>query len=129
MQIQHHLPKAYPELEIFCDILPLHERSPAHPLGAMVVNLCACTIGHRDTIDRLWCSTFTFGDPEGGEICFYELGLVFDSRPGNMLVFHSQRETHFNLHMKGVRGALVLHSDRVGDKWADNYNRWSAYVN
>ncbi|KZP22967.1 hypothetical protein FIBSPDRAFT_672765, partial [Athelia psychrophila] len=96
--IQHHLPEAYKELDIHCQFLPLGHTPPGHPFTSMVVNLCACTKGHRDHGDKKWCTTFTIGDCKGGEICMHESGLVFDSRPGDMIVFQSQKETHFNLH-------------------------------
>lgn len=55
----------------------------------------------------------------------YEAGLVFDSAHGDVLVFESSDQTHFNMHMKGIRGSLVTHSDRAGDRWTeDSYNRW-----
>ncbi|KZP14040.1 hypothetical protein FIBSPDRAFT_702759, partial [Athelia psychrophila] len=123
--IRHHLPQAYEELEIHCDFLPYSTPSPVHPFTSMVINLCACTKGHRDHGDKKWCATFTLGDFEGGEICFHESGLVFDSRPGDILVFRSQDETHFNLHVKGTRSTIVFHSDRTMDSWVDNYNRWT----
>lgn len=111
------------------DFLPLYERSPAHPFSNLVVNLCACTKGHRDHCDKKnRCATFTIAECEGGEICLYDSGLVFDSASGDMLLFQSRRDTHFNLHLKGIRASVVLHSDREGDKWVDNYNRWSSHV-
>lgn len=94
----------------------------------MVVNLCVMTNGHRDHGDKKWCATFTIGQFEGGQICFHESGFVFDSRPGDLLVFQSQKETHFNLHLNGIRSSVVFHSDRTMDLWADNYNRWSSHV-
>lgn len=104
------------------------ECPPGMPFTNFVVNLCVSTMAHRDVGDKQWCATFTVGSFEGGEICLHEAGLVFDSRPGDLIIFQSQRETHFNLHMKGVRCSLVLHSDRMGEKWADGYNRWNYYV-
>lgn len=67
-QIEHHLPEVYKELEIHCEYLPLHANSPGHPFTSMVVNLCACTKGHRDHGDKTWCTTFTIGDFQGLEI-------------------------------------------------------------
>lgn len=127
-QIKYHLPDEFEQLEVHCEFLPLGSPSPVHPFTSMVINLCACTKGHRDHGDKQWCATFTLGDFEGGEICLHESGLVFDSRPGDVLVFQSQDETHFNLHVKGTRGTVVFHSDRTMDGWVDNYNRWSSHV-
>lgn len=135
VQIEHHLPEAYKELQIHCDFIPLHTQPPGAPFTSMVVNLCACTKGHRDHGDKKWCTTFTIGDCKGGELCMHESGLVFDSRPGDMIVFQSQKETHFNLHMSGIRSTVVLHSDRSMDHWAGPgddtdppYNRWDKHV-
>jgi hypothetical protein len=43
---------------------------------------------------------------------------------GDMALFPSGRTTHFNLHYKGTRASLVLHSDGAGRKWAENRNHW-----
>jgi len=127
-QLQHHLPGPYAEVKLVADMLPLNEQSPADPFICWVLNLCACTKAHRDKGDKKWCITFALGDCEGGQLALHELGLVFDSAPGVMVAFHSCDQTHFNLHMKGIRASLVLHSDREGDKWGVNYNRWNGHV-
>jgi len=127
-QLQYHLPKSYTEIKLVADILPLNEQSPADPFICWVLNLCACTKAHRDTSDKKWCTAFTLGDCEGGQLALHELGLVFDSAPGDMVAFHSCDQTHFNLHMKGIHASLVLHSDREGDKWGDDYNRWGSHA-
>jgi hypothetical protein len=49
---------------------------------------------------------------------------VFECTLGDMITFQSYNQTHFNLHITGIWASLVLHSDREGDKWSDNYNRW-----
>lgn len=134
VQIEYHLPEAYKELDIHCQFLPMNTRPAGAPFTSMVINLCACTKGHRDHGDKKWCTTFTIGDCKGGQLCLYESGLVFDSRPGDMIVFQSQRETHFNLHVNGIRSTVVLHSDRSMDSWAGDgaeeapYNRWINHV-
>jgi hypothetical protein len=78
MQIKYHEPETYNALEVYVDILPDYERSPAHPYSNLVINVRACTKGHRDHCDRT-CTTFTVSDCEGGEICLHESGLVFDT--------------------------------------------------
>jgi hypothetical protein len=109
-------------------MLPLYEWCAPHPFCAFVVNLCACTKGHRDTVDELWCGTYSDGVFKGGQIALYEAGIVLDSNPMEMVVFQSQKETHFNLHIQGIRTSIVAHSDRAGDSWGENYNRWSSHV-
>jgi hypothetical protein len=123
-QMLQHLKGVYDEVKIFCDLLPCNGVSPAYPYSNFVLNIGACTSGHRDKGDKNWCMTFTLGDCEGGQLVLQELGLVFDSAPGDMVTFQSSKQTHFNLHVNGIRASLVLHSDRMGDIWADGYNRW-----
>jgi hypothetical protein len=93
-----------------------------------VLNFCVSTDGHRDHIDKKICIVIPFGEWEGGEICLYELGLVIKLKAGDILVFPSCDITHFNLHFSGLRGSLVLHSDREGDNWVENRNGWSSYM-
>jgi hypothetical protein len=54
----------------------------------------------------------------------YEAGLVFESGHGDLIIFPSADITHFNLHFEGLRSSLVLHSDKTGDEWGLNRNRW-----
>ncbi|KAF7981009.1 hypothetical protein HWV62_35845 [Athelia sp. TMB] len=132
--IAFHMPQQYKELEVHCDFLPLHDQPPGRPFTSMVVNLGAVTKGHRDGGDKTWCGTFTVGDCKGGQICFYEAGLVLESRPSDFISFESQEQTHFNLHIEGIRGSIVLHSDRTMDSWSGDgeeeppYNRWGSHV-
>jgi hypothetical protein len=119
----------YQKIEVFCQFLPLNDTSPAYPFSNWVINFGAATKAHRDSGDNGWCVSFTFAACDGGQLCLYELGLVFDCDIGDMVVFQSDKQTHFNLHIKGIRGSLVLHCDRTGYKWGDNYNRWGPYVN
>lgn len=128
LQIKYHLPGPYAEIKVLAEILPLNDQSPADPFINWVLNLCACTKAHRDGGDKKWCATFTLGDCIGGQLALHELGLVFDSLPGDMVVFQSCDQTHFNLHMKGIRASLVLHSDRQGLRWGKNYNGWEGHV-
>ena len=52
----------------------------------------------------------------------YELGLVIKMKAGDVLAFPSWRFTHFNLHFSGLRGSFVLHSDKEGDSWVQDFN-------
>lgn len=58
----------------------------------------------------------------------HELGMVLDLKPGDILIFQSSRITHFNLHSKGIRGSIVLHSDKVGRHWAKTMGGWKEIV-
>lgn len=79
-------------------------------------------------MDKRICIIVPFGVWEGGEICLYELGLVINLKAGDILIFRSCEVTHFNLHFSGLRGSMVLHSDRQGDNWVENYNGWRSHI-
>ena len=79
--------------------------------GGFVVNANCITRGHRDKLDKLLCVCFAFGEWEGGQLVIDELGLVFDLKPGHVIIFDSRGLTHFNLHYRGHRSSVVLHSD------------------
>ncbi|KAJ6511160.1 hypothetical protein C8R45DRAFT_1162689 [Mycena sanguinolenta] len=117
----------YNELSVFVEHLPLDASSPCYPFGGFVVNLRVCTWAHRDHGDKKICIVVPFGSFTGGELCLYETGFCFDLKLGDVLIFPSCDITHFNLHFTGVRGTLVLHSDRQGDVWAKTYNGWSRH--
>ncbi|KAJ6624418.1 hypothetical protein B0H10DRAFT_1784774, partial [Mycena sp. CBHHK59/15] len=126
--LKHYLPDDYDELSMHVEALPLDASSPSYPFGGFVINVCACTWAHRDEGDKRLCLVIPFGPFTGGQLCLYEAGLSFDLKLGDILVFPSCDLTHFNLHFKGLRGTLVLHSDRQGDKWVRDCNGWSAHV-
>ncbi|KAK6964712.1 hypothetical protein R3P38DRAFT_2592027, partial [Favolaschia claudopus] len=93
----------------------------------LVVNLNACTGGHRDPFDKKLCLVVPFGPFKGGELCLYETGFCFDLCMGDVLIFPSCDITHFNLHFTGYRGTPVLHSDRQGDSWVKDFHGWSEH--
>lgn len=68
------------------------------------------------------CAVVPFGDFEGGELVFYELGLVLQLTSGDVVTFRSERLTHFNLHYVGVRGSIVFHSDGDLKRWVEKKN-------
>ncbi|KAJ7748462.1 hypothetical protein DFH07DRAFT_775647 [Mycena maculata] len=123
-RIKKLLPDEHREIKIFVTKLPLNEWSAAYPFGGFVVNVSACTDGHRDGFDKLFCVVIPFGNWTGGEICLYELGLVFRLHAWNIMAFPSCEVTHFNLPFKGERLSLVLHSDKFGESWVQDLNGW-----
>lgn len=127
-QLREHLPEIYDDLELFVNVLPLQEQSPAHPWGGFVININVSTSAHRDVGDKGVCAVFTFRRCEGGEIVFFEAGIVLESGDGDLVIFPSADLTHFNLHFQGLRSSLVLHSDRTGDDWGLNRNKWGQHV-
>lgn len=123
--MHNYLPGLVGRLVMYAELLPLAGPSPAYPFSGFVLNLSVGTCAHRDPGDKDICVVLAFGDYEGGELCFYETGMVFNLQPGDLLVFPSPRLTHFNLHFKGHRCSLVLATDRSGDSWVHGFNSWS----
>lgn len=66
----------------------------------------------------------TDGETEGGDLCFYELGLSLGLKSLDAVFFTSKYLTHFNTHFKGIRGSLVFHSDAAADSWVEHFNGW-----
>lgn len=121
------LPDIYHDLSIFADVLPGNEASPVHPFSGFVLNINVVTRCHRDPKDLRICLVLVIGHHVGGELFLVELGLVLRLRNGDMTLFPSGRITHGNLHYKGIRASLVLHSDGAGRVWADNRNHWAGH--
>ena len=122
------MPQEYEELQLSCRVLPFCERSPAEPFTGFVLNLNVSTMAHRDFGDQHFCAVFTFQHCVGGELGLYEPGIVLESRMGDLVIFPSSKVTHFNLHFEGIRGSVVLHSDKAMDQWLESYNCWEGVV-
>jgi hypothetical protein len=108
--------------------LPGNERAIAHPFSGLVLNLNVMTLIHRDWHDKDICTVIPISDCVGGALVLMELGLVLDLTNGDTVIFRSAELSHFNLHYKGKRASLVLHSDRSGDSWVDRRNNWADNV-
>ncbi|KAJ7626890.1 hypothetical protein FB45DRAFT_749998, partial [Roridomyces roridus] len=126
--LKEYLPDEYDQLSIYMEHLPLDASSPCYPLGGFVLNVRVCTWAHQDGGDNLLCFVIPFGNFTGGGLCHYETGFCFGLKQGDVHAFPSCDITHFNLHFKGLRGGLVLHSDRYGESWVRDCNGWSASV-
>lgn len=83
------------------------------------------TLIHRDWNDKELCIVIPISDCEGGDLVLFELGLVLTLNSGDMVIFRSGEISHFNLHYRGKRASLVLHSDRSGDYWVNGRNNWA----
>jgi len=92
-----------------------------------VLNINVVTQSYCDPKDLRVCLVLVIGQHMGGELCLFEPGLVLRLRNGDMVLFPSGHITHFNLHYKGLRASLVLHSDGAGKAWADNRNKWMGH--
>jgi hypothetical protein len=126
--LRYLLADVYQNLEVYCNILPFNANPATRPFTGVVLNFRVSTSGHRDKIDKVICVLIPFGKWEGGELCLYELGLVLKLQPGDVFIFKSCDITHFNLHFSGIRGSIVLHSDKEGDSWVENRNDWEQHM-
>ena len=82
------------------------------------------TKAHRDEKDLEACAVLVIGNHRGGDLVFYEPGLVFPLKEGDLIVFFSGKITHFNLVFKGLRASVVLHSDNAGKNWVESRTGW-----
>lgn len=127
-QIKTRLPNHFSALTAIYQELPYYQDLLSYPFTNLVVNLGAETNGHIDSQDDELCVTLPFGCWKGGELSFYELGIVLELRPGDVVIFPSNRITHFNLWMEGFRGSIVLSTDSRMKGWIDGRNGWSSWV-
>jgi hypothetical protein len=126
--LRKHLPSSFNQLRIFCEILPLSHRPATYPFPGYVLNIQVCTEAHVDVNDTEVCIVVPFGQYEGGELVLHEAGLVLELKEGDILVFPSHRLTHFNLHFTGIRGSVVMHSDKEVKSWNANRNGWDNHI-
>ena len=126
--IRKHLPDAFNRIRVFCEILPLNQMPTTYPFPGVVLNVQVCTEGHIDANDDTICVIIPFGPHEGGELVLHEAGLVLELREGDIFIFPSSRLTHFNMHFKGVRGSIVMHTDKEVKSWNSNRNGWDSHM-
>ena len=119
------LPEMYEHLEAYVRILPGNNQAVGEPFLGLVININVATAAHRDSKDDSVCLVLAVGDFEGGDLVLYEPGLVFSMRNGDFIVVPSCKLTHFNLHYKGRRASIVLHTDKEMGKWLVDRNGWS----
>ena len=125
LQIRKNLPEHFEHLsETFHDLPFEPWFKVPHPFAKLVVNLGAQTEGHTDPKDNGLCVVIPFGKWEGGELCLYQPGVVLELEPGDVVAFPSDRITHFNLEMSGLRGSLVMATDRDIRTWKETRNHW-----
>ena len=129
LQLKEIMPDIYDHLEGYASLLPVNNQVICAPFLGLVVNLNVATAAHRDSKDDNVCLVLAIGDYEGGELVLYEPGLVIPLRNGDFIVFRSCDVTHFNLHYKGRRASIVLHTDREMVKWHKGRNGWSTNHN
>lgn len=74
------------------------------------------------------CTVLVIGNHKGGELVLHEPGLVIEAKEGYLIIFPSGRISHFNLHYKGLRGSMVLHTDKALEAWVKNRNGWGGNI-
>jgi hypothetical protein len=126
--VKKHMPEIHSQLALFCDILPLNDHPATYPFPGCVINLQVSTEGHLDTGDDTICVVIPFGDFEGGELVLWEAGLIIDLKEGDIFIFPSFHLTHFNMSFKGVRGSVVMHSDKDALRWKLDRNGWVNHI-
>jgi hypothetical protein len=126
--IKKHLPDIHSELALFCEILPLNSRPSTHPFPGCIINLSVATEAHWDAGDDLICVVIPFGEFEDGELVLLEARTILDIQEGDVFMFPSFQLTHFNMAFKGVRGSIVMHSDKDAKRWKLNRNGWQHHM-
>src|SRR5579872_6068218 len=104
-------PSQFTSLKEVYNEIPAQQDLVSYPFTNLVVNLGAETGAHNDPDDLLLCAVIPFGNWEGGELCLFQPGLVLELSPGDIAVFPSDKITHFNMPMEGLRGSIVLSTD------------------
>ena len=98
------------------------------PFTNFILNLGVETAGHIDSMDDGLCAVIPFGNWLGGELCLSQLGLVLQLQPGDVVLFPSDQIAHFNLQMSGLRGSIVLSTDKTMRGWVEDRNMWGDHV-
>lgn len=124
-------------------MLPLSTTNPFYPHTNITVNTNSRTAPHFDQSDVHGCTSSNFGFFDGGELVLTELGLIIKLRPTELIFFLSAKLFHLNLDYIGIRGSMVMHTERDGEsKWASikrtvvegvvtedhNFNHWGSCI-
>ena len=98
--------------------MPLNITPPAFPFGGVILNGSIVTDAHLDPMDHHLCLVTAFGKWKGAELVFYDIGLVCSTANGDIQLFTSTEQVHFNLHLEGgVRSSLVARTDSHLKRW------------
>lgn len=120
------MPDDYEVLSQFAKALPAGGHAPAYPFTSIVINLNCATKVHRDVKDFAFCLVLVLSDNDcqGGDLCFVEPGIRLQLRSGDIVLFRSSEFTHYNMHFKGIRASVVLHTDLSSQSWLEDRNKW-----
>ena len=129
MQIKRDLPKHFESLvEVFNDLPFEPDFVLPYPFTKLVVNLGAQTEGHTDPTDYMICLIVPFGEWEGGAVGLVHAGVVVELRQGDGIAFPSDKMPHFNEMVSGLRGSLVMATDKNLRTWRETRNHWGHAV-
>jgi hypothetical protein len=126
--IKKHLPEIHSQLSVFCEILPLNSRPSTYPFPGCIINLLVATEAHWDSGDDIVCVVIPFGEFKDAELVLMEARTMVDIQEGDVFIFPSFQLTHFNMAFKGVRGSIVMHSDKDAKRWRTDRNGWQNHM-
>ena len=123
-QVQEVFPADFSELNAVAEYLPLDANSACTPFTGMVCNINACSNGHADKGDLNLCVVVPFGYWDDGELVLYQLGVAVKLQPLDIIIFDSKEMIHFNMPYKGLRGSLVMNTDKTLQGYRTDLNGW-----
>src|ERR1700742_2900764 len=127
--MEKFLPHRYRALsEGLASALPNTLNNALHPYTSMAINVNAETPVHRDHRDHLGCGVTPFGVFTGGAFVLWELGIIIELDPFDIVNFPSDLISHFNEAVKGERGSVVLFSDGAAARYHLDFNGWWPFV-
>ncbi|QRW07846.1 DEAD-box ATP-dependent RNA helicase 42 [Ceratobasidium sp. AG-Ba] len=125
-RLKHYIPQLMAKHEkVYASLGPVY-RLGSGPFCMTVLNLQPATKGHRDWSDMVdsICLILALGDFEGGELCLFEPGMVWELPHGSCMAIWSKQDTHFNLDFRGQRYSFVFTSDQCLHRWDLWRNEW-----
>ena len=114
-------------LQRMAEVLPAGKEAFGGIFTNLVLNFGVSTMGHRDD-DFCLCVVFTLGAYTGGALALHEPRLVLDLKPGSIVAFPSDKFTHFNEPMQGLRISTVLHTEKSQIRWLKDRHGWGPNI-
>ena len=136
--MKSHLPEEWERVECIASIVPDALGLPGYPFTGLVLNIQAITEAHEDPMDGSLCMVIPFGPAKDhstkpwndGQLCFGELGIVWELTNYQPILFDLQNITHFNLKGDGYRCSMVLSIDKALFQFKEtNRNHWGHHMN
>ena len=125
----------YWQLLYISSSLPYNDHMLCEPFLNMVFNSGVTTRAHWDSKDLGFCLVIPVGEWTGAWLGLYKHWLVWAPQSENLLWFLSNKITHFNMHLKGIRFSFVFSIDDSMLAYTQNGNHfnvnqliWSTFV-